>query len=61
MEPQAPLRDSERANYDFFLIYLNWIAEMSYVWITKVHSFSNLCLSTPAHAQVVARLRISKC
>ena len=50
MEPQAPLRDAERSNYDFFSIYLNLTAPMSCGWTTKVHSFSSRCLSIPAPA-----------
>ena len=41
MELQAPLRDAERSNYDFFSIYLNLTAPRSCGWTTKVRSFSS--------------------
>jgi pyruvate-ferredoxin/flavodoxin oxidoreductase len=57
MEPQAPLRDAERSNYDF-LSCLNSTGPTSFAWTIKVHSFSNRYLSIRAPVPVVARLHI---
>ena len=62
MHPQAPLREPERANYDFFLD----LPELDRTdddasSITRARSSSSRCSSTPAPAPAAARRRTSSC
>ena len=62
MHPQAPLREAERANYDFFLESSrdrsNGDRRGS---ITRARSSSSRCSSTRAPARAAARRRTSSC
>ena len=58
MHPQAPLRDAERVNYDFFLESArSGSHRRSRGSITRARSSWNRCSNTPARAPAAARRR----
>ncbi len=58
MHPQAPLREPERANYDFFLNLPELDrTELTRSSITRARSSSSRCSSTRARARAAARRR----
>ena len=62
MHPQAPLRDAERANYDFFLDLPEIDrGRRSRSSTTRARSSSSRCSSTRAPARAAARRRTSSC